>query len=158
MAESGAKIRFAMGFFREPRGLREAIGALVGLGLDECDIGLAGERSALERNGAGHWADRTATVLTLSQPAALPVLCLFHHEAAWAADAPIMRALRGDACGQPGCLTVTDFWRGLHDRLRAGDMLLIVKVPSAALQDAAMRALLRHSDHPVHAEEFRPGC
>jgi hypothetical protein len=155
MAGGGEKLRFAVGIFNDLARLRKAVDDLIDLGLDPRDLCLAGSRAAVERGNAKEWAGASRT---------LEVKPLHHHGnvlamlagggSSWDVDSPVVKALKEGGRGSSPPAPGAEVWSAIGDNLREGALLLMAKLPSAALQDQAVRALLRHSHHPVHAEEF----
>lgn len=152
MAEYGGKIRYAMGLFEDVPSLKRAAAALVGLGIAPPSLCVAGDSAAVEATGTESWAE------TGGSPAVLPL----HHDGGvlgvlaegaplWSRDTPAARSLGAKASES---FHATDIWTAVTPHLCRGALLLIAQAPSAALQDEAMRILLRYSRYPVHAEEF----
>jgi hypothetical protein len=155
MAGGGEKLRFAVGVFEDVARLRSAVDDLIDLGLDPRDLCLAGSRAAVERGNARQWAgpSQALEVKPLhNQPTVLAVLA--GGGSSWDVDSPVVDALREGGCGCSPPAPGAEVWSAIGDNLRKGALLLMAQLPSAALQDQAVRALLRHSRHPVHAEEF----
>jgi hypothetical protein len=157
MAGAGAKLRVAMGIFEDPPRLEQAAGALLRLGLDPADLCLAAGRAAAAAGGEPllePWISvgQTARMLWFQ----------YRGEARAASDCAIVSktamviAETLDAASVPLPCRSPDsaIWTTIDAHLAKGDLLLVARLPSAALQDQAVRALLRHSRQPVHAEEF----
>jgi hypothetical protein len=154
MVEDGERTRFAMGLFEEVPRLKTAVRELVGLGLAPANLCLAGERAAVEACNADHWAgpEHAARIIPLRRGTI--VLSVVSESALWHANTPIARALEPHAHPSPTVAMITSVWDLIVEHLSNGALLLVALVPSAALQNEAMRILLRTSRHPVHADEF----
>jgi hypothetical protein len=153
MAEAGPKIRVAIGVFNDIARLTAAADALIALGLAPMSLCLAAERTTKLPSAALHWA---ATENSWR-------FAWFHHPDA-AADASGARQDRrvvdliAEALEAAGARShwphSSDGWSTINTHVSEGALLLAALVPSAPLQDQAVRVLLRHSPYPVHAEEF----
>jgi hypothetical protein len=154
MAQDGEKVRYAMGLFYDLPLLKTAASALFDLGLDPRQLCLAGERVAVESGNAGVWTRPEHTPHIIPLPRAKTVLGVLTNGTVWGAETPIAQALEAGAQAKPQRLPATNFWDVISEHLSSGALLLIARVPTARFQDEAMRALLRYSRHPVHAEEF----
>jgi hypothetical protein len=154
MAESGDKFRFAMGLFNELPRLGRAVDALQGLGLDSDSMCLAGPRAVVERGSVLYCASGASRLVLIAVSASRPGL---GETELWATDGPVLRALQLNRRFDLARSLAEDIWAELGEELRKGALLLIAKGSSAALQDQVVRALLRHSLHPVHSEELPVG-
>lgn len=153
MVEDGERTRFAMGLFDDVPRLKTAVIDLVALGLAPANLCLAGQRAAVENGNAEGWAgaEHVARVVSLGRGAI--VLGVISETAVWHVNTPIARTLEARAQAR-ATSAMTTSWDVIIDHLDNGALLLIVLVPSASLQNEAMRILLRHSRYPVHADEF----
>ena len=157
MAGEGAKLRVAMGIFEDPPRLDRAAGVLLRLGLDPADLCFAAGRAAAAVGGhpwIEPWipAGQTAQMLWFQYRGAA-------HDApgGWIASKAatlIAEALDSASASRPYHAPGSGVWTTIDAHLARGALLLVARLPSPALQDQAVRALLRHSRQPVHAEEF----
>ena len=149
------KVRVAMGMFDDDLRLGRALLELARLGIYARAVCLIGKRAALEATRlAGDEAgprllpvDGFASLSSLAAAVAAP----------FGFDGAALQALQhdlDDTRRQPPGRYSREC---LEDRLRSGALLLIALVPTARLQDAAVRVLLRHSQYRVHTEEFLRG-
>jgi hypothetical protein len=153
MVEDGERTRFAMALFDDVPRLKTAAIDLVALGLAPANLCLAGERAAVENGNAQAWAgpEHVARLVPLGRGTI--VLSVIGETAMWHVNTPIARTL--EARAQASATTaMTTGWDFIIDHLDNGALLLIALVPTAPVQNEAMRILLRYSRHPVHADEF----
>lgn len=155
MAADGKKVRFAIGVFEDLARLNRAADALIALGLDPADLCFVAGRAVASVNTAGRWlpAKQTSQMVWFqyaAQARTAPPGGWFAMRAA----SLIAEAL--DAAGAPGSYRspASDVWSTINTHLVKGAFVLVARLPSASLQDQAVRALLRYSRQPVHAEEF----
>jgi hypothetical protein len=151
MAGEGAKMRFAIGIFEDLASLTRAAEALIGVGLDTSDICVAARRAALSdapadlRSVAGQGSQ--VVWFQYGSPALIaPPQGWFPTNAA-----PLISSV---GTSRPHHSPLSDIWSTIDIELAKGALLLVARLPSTSLQDQAVRALLRYSRHPVHAEEF----
>jgi hypothetical protein len=155
MVTEGAKLRFAMGVFEDLARLNSAADALMDLGLDPADLCFMVERAVAPADTANVWmpAEQNSHVAWFQHrgPAlAAPPGGWFAGNAAWLIAAAIEAAVTSRPYRSPA----SDVWSTMSTHLADGALLLVARLPSASLQDQAVRALLRYSRQPVHAEEF----
>jgi hypothetical protein len=155
MVAGGAKLRFAMGVFEDLARLNCAADALMDLGLDPADLCFMVERSVAPIDTANVWipAEQSSQVVWFQHcgPAlAAPPGNWFAGNAA----SLIAAATEAAATSRPHRSPASDVWSTMNTHLADGALLLVARLPSASLQDQAVRALLRYSRQPVHAEEF----
>lgn len=151
MAEYGDKFRFAMGLFDEFPRLDRAMDELINLGLSAESMCLAGLRAALDRGTVLYFSkDATRPALVAMRPA----LGEDSETALWATDGPVWKALQHKSRADAARSLADDIAVALGAHMRKGAVLVIARGSSAALQDQVVRALLRHSLHPVHSEEM----
>jgi hypothetical protein len=153
MAGGGEKLRFAVGVFEDAARLRKAVDELIDLGLDPRELCVAGNRAAIERGNADGWAGAPYVPELKQLHNNANVMAVLAGGSLGDADSPAVSALRDGGHSSPTA-PGAEVWSAISECLRKGALLLMAKLPSAALQDQAVRTLLRHSHHPVHAEEF----
>lgn len=158
MAEKPAKLRVAMGVFDDLPHLNAAAVTLSDLGLEGENLCFVTDRAAVPPSAGEFWtvAGQTSRLVCFQYAPTPP------------SDSRALFAARM-ACLIAGALnTVSAFksqnlrafhlWSAIDAQLSQGALLLAALAPSTALQDRAVRILLRYSPHPVHAEEFlQPG-
>ncbi len=154
MVEDGEKTRFAMGLFDDLPRLKTAVRDLTGLGLHPSNMCVAGERAAVENSNAEAWAGLEHVARFIPSQSGKIVLSVIPEATFWDANIPILRAFEEVPRPHAGSSLLTDTWASIGDRLSKGTLLLVTLVPSVALQNEAMRILLRYSRYPVHADEF----
>jgi hypothetical protein len=159
MAAPDARLRLAIAVFEDEAQRDKALAALLALGLETAALCCVDGGAAPVRGNAGR-GGRPAQVCRM----ALPPEGARSHAAA-CEDAPPGWA----ACviGETGGGEMAGGHRppapaigaAMMAHLEKGAFLLMACLPSASLQDQAVRVLLRFSRHPVHAEEiFIPGA
>lgn len=155
MAAEGAKVRFAMGVFEDLARLDRAADALIALGLDPTDLCFVTGREAACVNTAGRWipAEQTSQMVWFQYDAQALAAAPGGWFATRAASL-IAQALDLVAAPRSYRSPVSDVWSTINTHLANGALLLVALLPSPSLQDQAVRALLRYSHQPVHAEEF----
>ena len=155
MVAGSAKLRFAMGVFEDLARLNSAADALIDLGLDPTDLCFMVARAAAPVDTADVWvpAEQSSHMARFQHRGpALPSPT----NGCFAATAASLIAATLGATAAPRSYRspASDVWSTMSTHLANGGLLLVARVPSASLQDQAVRALLRYSRQPVHAEEF----
>jgi hypothetical protein len=153
MAEACPKIRVAIGVFNDIARLTAAADALIALGLAPMSLCLAVERTTKLPSAALPWA-ATENCWRFAWFQRLDA----HADASGASPDHRVVDLVAEALEAAGARShwprSSDGWSTINTHLSKGALLLAALVPSAPLQDQAVRVLLRHSPYPVHAEEF----
>jgi hypothetical protein len=156
MAEKPAKLRVAMGVFDNLVDLNAAVVALTDLGLEGRNLCLVTSRATVPPGATELWspAGQTSHLACFQFGAAGRDAS----EAGFAARMTCLIAGALDAIAALGShrLRGSHVWSTIDVQLSQGALLLAASAPSAELQNRAVRALLRYSPHPVHAEEFLP--
>lgn len=157
MVAGGAKLRFAMGVFEDLARLNSAADALMDLGLDPTDLCFMVERAVAPVDTADVWipAEQSSRMAWFQHCGPGPALAA--PPGGWfAAKAAslIAAAIEAAATPRPYRSPASNVWSTMNTHLANGALLLVARLPSASLQDQAVRALLRYSRQPVHAEEF----
>ena len=154
MAEVGEKTRFAMALFDDGPRLKAAAKDLVGLGLSPSSLCVAGDRAAIESGSADGWAGPDHTARIIPPERGRIALSIIPNHISWHANALIVQELEERTHAFAPSAPTTNSWDIIVEHLLKGALLLVALVPTAGLQNDAMRILLRYSRYPVHAEEF----
>jgi hypothetical protein len=156
MAGERAKLRVVMGVFEDLACLGSAADALMNLGLDPTDLCFAAGRETAPADTADIWipTEQSSPMTWFQHGGPTPAASAGSGFASKAAS--LIAATLAATVVAPGFYRspVADVWNTMNTHLADGALLLFARLPSAALQDQAVRALLRYSRHPVHAEEF----
>jgi hypothetical protein len=154
MAETAIKLRLAMGMFDDLARMNAAAVALTDLGLEAKNLCFVTDRATVLPDSAGLWSAAGQTArLVCFQYAATPADASGNR---LSTRAVCLMAGALDAAGafSSHSLRASHVWSAVNTQLARGALLLTALVPNSPLQDRAVRLLLRHSPHPVHAEEF----
>jgi hypothetical protein len=148
MAAADARLRLAIALFEDEAQRDKALAALLALGLENAALCCVDSGAAPVHGNAGREGLPAQVCRVTLPPRGVRSQAAAREETppGWAAFV-IGEAADGLRLPAPA------IGAAMLAHLEKGAFLLMASLPSASLQDEAVRVLLRFSRHPVHAEE-----